>query len=73
MLATAIHGNKSQGARTTALTRFKQRKVRVLVRTDVAARGIDVVNFDMPNAGRTIFTASAAPVVPARAAERYRW
>jgi len=56
VLATAIHGNKSQGARTTALTQFKQRKVRVLVATDVAARGIDVeglshvVNFDMPNA-----------------------
>ena len=56
VLATAIHGNKSQGARTKALTQFKQRKVRVLVATDVAARGIDVeglshvVNFDMPNA-----------------------
>ena len=56
VLATAIHGDKSQGARTKALTQFKQRKVHVLVATDVAARGIDVeglshvVNFDMPNA-----------------------
>ncbi len=56
ILATAIHGNKSQGARTKALTQFKQRKVRVLVATDVAARGIDIervshiVNFDLPNA-----------------------
>ncbi|WP_431310017.1 DEAD/DEAH box helicase [Marinicella meishanensis] len=51
----AIHGNKSQGARTRALAEFKQGKVRVLVATDIAARGIDidllphVVNFDLPN------------------------
>ncbi len=51
----AIHGNKSQGARTRALDEFKQGKVRVLVATDIAARGIDidllphVVNFDLPN------------------------
>lgn len=51
----AIHGNKSQGARTRALSEFKQGKVRVLVATDIAARGIDidllphVVNFDLPN------------------------
>jgi ATP-dependent RNA helicase RhlE len=56
ILVTAIHGNKSQGARTKALTGFKQGKVRVLVATDVAARGIDVeqishvVNFDLPDA-----------------------
>lgn len=56
VLATAIHGDKSQGARTRALTQFKQGFVRVLVATDVAARGIDVdglshvVNFDLPNA-----------------------
>jgi len=52
---TAIHGNKSQGARTRALADFKAGKVRVLVATDIAARGIDidqlphVVNFDLPN------------------------
>ncbi|MGF1458918.1 MAG: DEAD/DEAH box helicase [Leptolyngbyaceae cyanobacterium] len=50
-----IHGNKSQGARARALDSFKRGKVRVLVATDVAARGLDidelphVVNFDLPN------------------------
>ena len=50
-----IHGNKSQGARTRALADFKSGEVRVLVATDIAARGIDipqlpqVVNFDLPN------------------------
>ncbi len=53
--AVAIHGNKSQGARTRALAEFKQGQVRVLVATDIAARGLDikqlpqVVNFEMPN------------------------
>lgn len=53
--AAAIHGNKTQAARTRALANFKQGKIRVLVATDVAARGIDidklpyVVNFDLPN------------------------
>jgi ATP-dependent RNA helicase RhlE len=53
--ASAIHGNKSQSARTKALADFKQGSVRVLVATDIAARGIDiellpyVVNFDLPN------------------------
>jgi len=53
--AAAIHGNKSQGARTRALAEFKQGQVRVLVATDIAARGLDikqlpqVVNFDLPN------------------------
>jgi ATP-dependent RNA helicase RhlE len=52
--AAAIHGNKSQGARTKALADFKSGAVRVLVATDIAARGIDidelphVVNFDLP-------------------------
>ncbi len=51
----AIHGNKSQGARTKALAEFKSGKLRVLVATDIAARGIDisqlphVVNFDLPH------------------------
>ncbi|NCN44368.1 MAG: ATP-dependent RNA helicase [Piscirickettsiaceae bacterium CG_4_9_14_3_um_filter_43_564] len=53
--AAAIHGNKSQGARTQALARFKAGEIQVLVATDIAARGIDidqlphVVNFDLPN------------------------
>jgi ATP-dependent RNA helicase RhlE len=52
--AAAIHGNKSQGARTSALAGFKAGELRVLVATDVAARGIDiaqlphVVNFELP-------------------------
>jgi ATP-dependent RNA helicase RhlE len=51
----AIHGNKSQGARQRALDAFKAGRVRVLVATDIAARGIDVdgvshvINFDLPN------------------------
>ncbi len=53
--ATAIHGNKSQGARTRALAEFKSGDVRVLVATDIAARGLDidqlphVVNYELPN------------------------
>ncbi|TAF06852.1 MAG: DEAD/DEAH box helicase [Nostocales cyanobacterium] len=53
--ALAIHGNKSQGARTHALAKFKDGKLQVLVATDIAARGLDiselphVVNFDLPN------------------------
>ncbi|NJR68014.1 MAG: DEAD/DEAH box helicase [Synechococcales cyanobacterium CRU_2_2] len=53
--AAAIHGNKSQGARTRALDGFKEGAVRILVATDIAARGIDidqlphVVNFELPN------------------------
>jgi ATP-dependent RNA helicase RhlE len=54
--AAAIHGDKSQGARTRALGDFKKGKVKVLVATDIAARGIDiselphVINFDLPDA-----------------------
>ncbi len=53
--STAIHGNKTQAARAKALKDFKQGRVRVLVATDVASRGLDidqlpyVVNFDLPN------------------------
>jgi len=53
--AMAIHGNKSQGARTKALADFKSGDLQVLVATDIAARGIDidqlphVVNFELPN------------------------
>ena len=57
--AQAIHGNKSQGARQLALNNFKAKKTRVLVATDIAARGIDVeelshvINFDLPNIPET--------------------
>jgi len=53
--SSAIHGNKSQGARTRALAEFKSNDIRILVATDIAARGIDihqlpqVVNFELPN------------------------
>lgn len=53
--AAAIHGNKSQGARTKALDGFKKGQVRVLVATDIAARGLDipllphVINYELPN------------------------
>ncbi|MBL8535204.1 MAG: DEAD/DEAH box helicase [Betaproteobacteria bacterium] len=53
--ALAIHGNKSQGARTRALSQFKEGNLQVLVATDIAARGLDiielpvVVNFELPN------------------------
>lgn len=53
--ASAIHGNKSQNHRTTTLADFKRGKVRVLVATDIAARGLDipllphVINFELPN------------------------
>lgn len=57
--AEAIHGNKSQNARQAALNNFKSRKTRILVATDIAARGIDidelthVVNYDLPNIPET--------------------
>ena len=57
--AEAIHGNKSQNARQAALSNFKNRRTRVLVATDIAARGIDidelthVINYDMPNIPET--------------------
>ncbi|MGB7302918.1 MAG: DEAD/DEAH box helicase [Burkholderiaceae bacterium] len=53
--SAALHGNKSQGARTKALANFKNGKVRVLVATDIAARGLDisqlphVINYELPN------------------------
>ena len=57
--AEAIHGNKSQNARQRALQQFKDRSIRVLVATDIAARGIDidelshVLNFELPNVPET--------------------
>lgn len=53
--AAAIHGNKSQGARTKALKNFKDGSIKILVATDIAARGLDipllphVINFELPN------------------------
>ena len=57
--SAAIHGNKSQNARQTALSNFKSKRTRVLVATDIAARGIDidelshVINFELPNVPET--------------------
>ncbi len=59
LTAVAIHGNKSQSARTRALAGFRDGNIRVLVATDLAARGIDVegighvINFDLPNVPET--------------------
>jgi ATP-dependent RNA helicase RhlE len=59
IIAEAIHGNKSQGARQRALTNFKSGETKILVATDIAARGIDVkelslvINFDLPNISET--------------------
>lgn len=59
ILALAIHGNKSQNARQNALSSFKNRELRVLVATDLAARGLDidelshVINYDLPNIPET--------------------
>ena len=57
--ALAIHGNKSQNARQMALNQFKEGKIRILVATDIAARGIDisgldlVINTDVPTVAET--------------------
>lgn len=59
VLAQAIHGDKSQGARQRALADFKSKKLRILIATDIAARGIDidelshVINYDLPNIPET--------------------
>ena len=59
IIAQAIHGNKSQNARQLALNNFKERKTRILVATDIAARGIDieelshVIQFDLPEVPET--------------------
>ena len=52
--AMALHGNKSQSARTKALADFKAKKIRALVATDIAARGIDISGVDL-------FTSSMTP------------
>src|SRR5690606_37423219 len=57
--SAAIHGNKSQNARQQALSRFKSGELRVLIATDIAARGIDVealshvINYDLPDVAET--------------------
>lgn len=59
IIADAIHGNKSQNARQNALSKFKDREIRVLVATDIASRGIDVdeleyvINYDLPEVPET--------------------
>lgn len=59
MSAEAIHGNKAQNARQRALTNFKAQTTRILVATDIAARGIDVdeleyvINYEMSNVAET--------------------
>ena len=59
ILCAAIHGDKTQGQRQRALSEFKEGRIRVLVATDIAARGIDieklgyVINFDIPNESET--------------------
>ena len=76
--AAAIHGNKSQSQRERALDGFRAGKIRMLVATDIAARGIDVdgishvINYDLPNMPETTSTASAAPRAPAPTASRSR-
>ena len=59
MVAMAIHGNKSQSARVKALDDFKNKKINILIATDIAARGIDisklpfVINYDIPDKPET--------------------
>ncbi|WP_431456706.1 helicase-related protein, partial [Enterococcus faecalis] len=67
--SAAIHGNKSQGARTRALADFKSGDIRVLVATDIAARGLDIE--ELPHATmncqtyrKIMSTVSGVPVVP---------
>ncbi len=84
--ALAIHGNKSQAARTRALAKFKDGSLQVLVATDIAARGIDiielaqVVNFDLPNVpedyvhriGRTGRAGSAGEAISLVCVDEYK-
>jgi len=84
--AAAIHGNKSQTARTRALQEFKSNKIRVLVATDIAARGLDierlphVINYELPNVaedyvhriGRTGRAGSNGAALSLVSAEEYK-
>ncbi len=73
-----LHGEKDQKDRKLAIERLKQGAVKILVATDVAARGLDVegldlvINFDMPRSATSTCTASAGPVAPAPRAWRSR-
>ncbi len=70
--SAVVHSEKAQGSRRRALREFKEGKVRVLVSTEVAARGLDipdleyVVNYDLPSWLRTMCTVLVAPAAPAR-------
>ena len=76
--AVAMHGDMSQGARERALARFESGKVRTLVATDVAARGLDlddithVINFDPPGEDKDYVHRTAGPAVRDAAARRSR-
>lgn len=86
MEAVAIHGNKSQGARTRALNVFKNKEARVMVATDIAARGLDiellphVVNFDLPQVaedyvhriGRTARAGASGEAITLLSADEFR-
>jgi ATP-dependent RNA helicase RhlE len=75
----AIHGNKSQNARQNALKNFKSQTTRVLVATDIAARGIDVddlthvINYEIPNIPELTFTGSGGRVVQAQKEQHFRF
>ena len=77
--AMAIHGNKSQGARTRALADFKDNRITALVATEVAARGLDikelphVVNYELPNVPEDYVHRIGRTPVPASPARRSRW
>jgi ATP-dependent RNA helicase RhlE len=71
--AEAIHGNKSQNARQRALTNFKNRTTRVLIATDIAARGIDidelthVINYEIAKYPKLMYTVLAVPAARVQA------
>ncbi len=77
--SAAIHGNKSQGARTRALADFKSGDIRVLAVTDIAARGLDieelphVVNYELPNVPEDYVHRIGRTGRAAATGERCRW
>lgn len=76
--AMAIHGDKTQGARQNALDSFKKGRIRALVATDIAARGIDiedlpyVVNYELPNVPETYVHRIGRTAAPAKRVRRCR-